>query len=89
MQALDALTVKITFDAPTPYPYNAFVGSGTPIISRAQFADCIGVAAAACEAQNTAPLGTGAYRITGFKTNDEAIYERNPFYRGEAPTSTG
>ena len=85
VQALDALTVKITFEAPTPYPYNAFVGSGTPIISRAQFADCIGAAATACEAQNTAPLGTGTYRITGFKTNDEAIYERNPFYRGPAP----
>ena len=85
VQALDDLTVKITFDAPMPYPYGAFVGSGTPIISRTQFADCAGSAAAACDAQNTAPLGTGPYRITGFKTNEEAVYERNPFYRGEEP----
>ena len=85
VQALDNLTVKATFDAPTPYPYGAFVGFGTPIISRAQFADCVGAAAATCEAENTAPLGTGPYRITGFKTNEEAIYERNLFYRGEAP----
>ena len=85
VEALDDLTVKISFDAPTPYPYSAFVGAGTPIISRAQFAGCVGAAAATCDAQNTAPLGTGPYRITGFKTNEEALYERNPFYRGEAP----
>ena len=85
VRAIDNRTVEITFDAPTPYPYQAFVGTGTPIISRAQFADCVGAAAAGCEAQNTAPLGTGPYRITGFKANEEAAYERNPFYRGEAP----
>ena len=85
VQALDGLTVKITFEAPTPYPYSAFVGSGTPIISQAQFADCIGAAAATCDAQNMAPLGTGPYRIISFKINDEAVYERNPFYRGAAP----
>ena len=27
----------------------------------------------------------GPYRIVSFKTNEEAVYERNPFYRGEAP----
>ena len=85
VEAIDNLTVKITFEAPTPYPYQAFVGAGTPIISRVQFADCTGAAAATCEAQNTAPLGTGPYRIIDFKTNEEAVYERNPFYRGEAP----
>ncbi len=85
MQAIDDFTVKITFEVPTPYPYQAFAGTGTRIISRAQFAGCIGAAAKTCEAQNTAPLGTGPYRVTGFKANQEAVYERNPFYRGEAP----
>ena len=85
VEALDTLTVKITFDAPTPYPYGAFVSGGMPIISRAQFADCVGAAAASCEAENTAPLGTGPYRIIDFKANEEAVYERNPFYRGTAP----
>ena len=85
VQAIDSLTVKIAFDAPTPYPYQAFVGAGTPIISRTQFADCIGAAAKTCEEQNTAPLGTGPYRIIDFQTNEEAIYERNPFYRGPTP----
>ena len=85
VEALDSLTVKITFEAPTPYPYQAFVGAGAPIISRAQFANCIGAAATTCEAQNTAPLGTGPYRIIDFKANEQAVYERNPFYRGPSP----
>ena len=85
VRAIDSRPVEIAFDGPTPYPYQAFVGTGTPIISRAQFADCVGAAATGCEKQNTAPLGTGPYRITGFKTNEEAVYERNPFYRGETP----
>ena len=85
VEAINDTTVKIAFDAPTPYPYQAFVGAGTPIISRTQFADCVGAAATTCEAQNTAPLGTGPYRIIDFKTNEEAVYERNPFFRGTTP----
>ena len=85
VEALDDLTVRIVFDAPTSYPYEAFVGAGTPVISRAQLAGCAGAAAASCTEQNTAPLGTGPYRIIGFKTNEEAVYERNPFYRGARP----
>ena len=83
VEALDSRTIKITFDSPSPYPFNAFVGAGTPIISSAQFADCIGAAAQTCNEQNTAPLGTGPYRIIDFKVNDVAVYERNPYYRGE------
>ena len=85
VEAINHTTVKIAFNAPTPYPYQAFVGAGTPIISRTQFADCVGAAATTCEAQNTAPLGTGPYRIIDFKTNEEAVYERNPFFRGATP----
>ncbi len=85
VEAVDTLTVKITFDSPTPYPYNAFVGLGTPVISAAQFADCVGAAATTCDTQNLAPLGTGPYRITDFAPNDQAEYERNPFYRGPEP----
>jgi peptide/nickel transport system substrate-binding protein len=83
VEALDDHTVKITFEAPTPYPYYAFVGAGTPIISRAQFADCVGAAAQQCNEQNTAPLGTGPFRIIDFKVNDVAVFERNPHYHGE------
>ena len=45
----------------------------------------MGAAAASCTEQNTAPLGTGPYRIVGFTVNEEAVYERNPFYRGAEP----
>lgn len=87
VEAIDDLTVRITFDAPTPYPYGVFVGAGMPIISGAQFTDCVGASArtAACEAQYAAPLGSGPYRITAFTVNERAAYERNPFYRGERP----
>ena len=85
VEAIDARTAGITFDAPTPYPYNAFVGTGAPIISEAQFADCVGAAATTCDAQNFAPRGTGPYRVTAFDPNEQAEYERNPFYRGPAP----
>ncbi len=85
VQAPDALTVQITFDAPTTYPYNAFVSASAPIISQAQFADCVGAAASSCTAQNTFPLGTGPFRIISFTPEAEAVYERNPFYRGPAP----
>ena len=85
VEALDARTVRITFEAPTPYPYSAFVGMSAPVISGAQFADCVGAAAAACDAQNNAPLGSGPYRVTAFAPDDRAEYERNPFYRGPEP----
>jgi peptide/nickel transport system substrate-binding protein len=85
VEALDELTVKITFEAPTPYPYSAFVGSATPIISSVQFAECIGAAASTCLEQNYAPLGTGPYRITNFQENDRIAYERNPHYHGATP----
>ena len=85
VQSLDSRTVQITFDAPTSYPYTAFVGAALPIISGQQFAGCIGRAAVTCETQNAAPLGTGPYRIVEFTPNDRAVYERNPFYWGPTP----
>ncbi len=85
VEAVDALTVRITFEAPTQYPYNAFVSAGSPILSSAQFAGCVGAAATSCEEQNTLPLGTGPYRIVEFMPNDQAVYERNPHYRGGDP----
>ncbi len=85
VEALDALTVEITFEAPTPYPYNAFVSTSVPIISGQQFTECVGAAATTCDEQNNAPLGTGPYRVTAFETNEQAEYERNPFYRGPEP----
>ena len=85
ISAVDDRTARIQFEGPTPYPYNAFVGAGTPVISEAQFRDCVGAAARDCDEQNTAPLGSGPYRIVEFVPNDRAEYERNPHYWGEQP----
>ena len=84
VQAVDDLTVKITFDVPTPYPYNAFVGSSTPVISRLQFGECLDPDNS-CDSQINSPLGTGPYRIVSFTTNEQVVYERNPHYRGGEP----
>ena len=78
-------TVRIEFEGPTPYPYNAFVGQSTPVISEAQFRDCVGAAASGCDEQNMKPLGSGPYRIVEFISEERAEYERNPHYWGEKP----
>ena len=83
--AVDERTVRIQFDGPTPYPYNAFVGQSSPVISQAQFRDCIGAAASGCDEQNAKPLGSGPYRIVEFVSEERAEYERNPHYWGEKP----
>ena len=85
VEALDDLTVKVTFHSATPYPYGAFVGTGVPILSQAQFGDCIGAAAAGCDDENYAPLGPGPYRIVEFSPDERAVYNRNPHYYGETP----
>ena len=85
VEALDDSTVKITFHAPTPYPYVPFVSSGAPVLSQAQFADCVGAAAADCDDENFAPLGPGPYRIVEFTPDELAVYERNPHYYGDKP----
>jgi len=84
VEAVDDLTVLITFENPTPYPYNAFVSAITPIIQMEQFKDCVGAAAQTCSDQNLAPHGTGPYMVVDFKVNDVAVYERNEYYHGEA-----
>ncbi len=83
VEAIDSETVRVTFDAPTPYPYTAFVGSGTPIISEEQFGDCL-AAGSSCD-QKLNPIGSGPYRVVRFTANKEAVYERNSEFRGEEP----
>lgn len=80
----DAQTVVVTFDAPKPNPYTAFVGATAPIIQKAQFEKCVGAAAPTCTDANNAPIGTGPFRVTSFKTNDTIELEANPNYRDAA-----
>jgi peptide/nickel transport system substrate-binding protein len=81
VEAVDDMTVKVTFAGPTPYPYTAFVGAQSPIIQAAQFANCLGAAAAACTDQNFMPVGTGPFTVTEFLVNDVVTFAANANYR--------
>jgi peptide/nickel transport system substrate-binding protein len=80
----DAETIVITFDAPKPNPYQAFVGGTSPILQKAQFEKCIGAAASSCNDANFGPIGTGPFKVTEFKVNDVVVMEANPNYRDPA-----
>jgi peptide/nickel transport system substrate-binding protein len=84
VEAVDDLTVLVTFDAPKPYPYTAFSGAQAPIIHAAQFAACLGAAAPTCTDANNAPIGTGPFTVTDFKVNDVVTFAANPNYRDPA-----
>ncbi|MEM7721300.1 MAG: peptide ABC transporter substrate-binding protein [Pseudomonadota bacterium] len=73
--------VRVNFDAPTPFPYTAFVGSESPIIQAAQFADCLGARAPECTEANFGPIGTGPFVVDEFRPNDVIEFSANPNFR--------
>ncbi|MBT0956279.1 peptide ABC transporter substrate-binding protein [Alphaproteobacteria bacterium KMM 3653] len=79
----DDLTVVVTFEGQTPFPYGPFVGGESPILQAAQFADCLGAAAPNCTEQNFNPIGTGGFTVTEFKPNDVIQLAANENYRHE------
>ncbi|MFQ5623722.1 MAG: peptide ABC transporter substrate-binding protein [Paracoccaceae bacterium] len=81
IEAVDDLTVKITFSVAKPFPYGPFVGTTSPIIQQAQFANCTGAKAPECTTENFNPIGTGPFKVTEFKANDVVTYEMNELYR--------
>jgi peptide/nickel transport system substrate-binding protein len=81
IEALDDLTVKITFGVAKPFPYGPFVGTTAPIIQKAQFENCMGAKAPECTQQNFYPIGTGPFKVKDFKANDVIQYEMNENYR--------
>jgi peptide/nickel transport system substrate-binding protein len=81
VEALDDLTIKITFGAPQPNPYGPMVGGQSPIIQAAQFADCLGARAPECTEANFGPIGTGPFVVTDFRTNDVIQLVANENYR--------
>lgn len=82
VEAVDDVTVTITFTGPTPWPYVPFVGATEPVIQRAQFQDCVGAAASGCTDQNFAPVGTGPFMVTELRPEDTVLYAMNENYRG-------
>ncbi|GLQ27008.1 peptide ABC transporter substrate-binding protein [Sulfitobacter pacificus] len=83
VEAVDELTVKVTFSAPQPNPYGPFVGGESPIIQAAQFADCMGAKAPECTEANFNPIGTGPFKVVEFRPNDVITMEANENYRHE------
>jgi peptide/nickel transport system substrate-binding protein len=80
VEALDPLTVMVTYTAPDAHAYRIFVGAGWPIIQERQFRDYIGARAREAPG-NLRPVGTGPYKIREFRPNDFATYEINENYR--------
>ncbi|MER8627860.1 peptide ABC transporter substrate-binding protein [Mesorhizobium sp. M1143] len=81
IEALDDLTVKVTFKVPTVVPYTLFVGWFYPVIQAKQFADCLGAKAPTCTEANFYPIGTGPFAVTSFKPSDAIQLKANPHYR--------
>jgi peptide/nickel transport system substrate-binding protein len=71
----------VNFEGPTPFPYTAFVGSESPVIQAAQFADCMGARAPECTEANFGPIGTGPFVVDEFRPNDVIEFSANPNYR--------
>ncbi|MHC0054059.1 peptide ABC transporter substrate-binding protein [Actibacterium sp. D379-3] len=79
--AVDDMTIQVNFATPKPFPYTAFVGSESPIIQKAQFADCLGAKAPECTDANFGPIGTGPYVVSEFRPNDVIQFSANPNFR--------
>ena len=81
LEAIDDHTVKINFGVAKPFPYGPFVGSTTPVIQKAQFADCLGVKAVECTDANFGPIGTGPFKVDEFRANDVVTLSANENFR--------
>lgn len=84
IEAVDAMTVTITFDEPKPYPYLPFMGAESPILQKAQFSECLGAKAPECTSANFTPIGTGPFVVDEFKPNDVISLSANDTFRDPA-----
>ena len=84
VEAVDEMTVKVTFENPMPFPYGPFVGGESPILQKAQFENCMGAKAPECTAENFGPIGTGPFVVTDFRPNDVIQMVANDNYRDPA-----
>lgn len=80
VEAIDKLTVKVTYAGPNTNVYQIFVGDRGPIIQQKQFKDFLGAKAKDAPG-NQRPIGTGPYKVREFKPNDVVVYEMNEQYR--------
>ena len=79
VEKLDDYSVKVTFNKPTPFWADAFVGSNGMIIPKHIFADYSGGKSREAPA-NLKPVGTGPYLFVDFKPGDVVLGKINPNY---------
>ena len=84
VEALDDLTVKVTFAEPKPNPYGPFMGGQSPLLQKAQFENCMGAKAPECTEANFGPIGTGPFVVDDFRPNDVISMSANQNYRDPA-----
>jgi peptide/nickel transport system substrate-binding protein len=79
VEKVNDLTIKITFEKPTPFWADAFVGAAGMILPKHIFEPFKGAASRDAPA-NLKPVGTSAYKFIDFKPGDILRGERNPEY---------
>ncbi len=83
--ALNDREVLLTLDKAEPRPELLLAGTDVPIISEAQFAECLAGDPPNCDDEHLMPIGSGPYRVVETIPNERIVYERNPHYWGGIP----
>jgi peptide/nickel transport system substrate-binding protein len=78
VEAIDDLTVKITFTNPTLAWFLPFAGASQGVIYPKHI---IEQGNTGNEIMRTAPIGTGPYKVDSFSENDQVVYSINENYR--------
>ena len=78
--AKDPTTVVVTYAQAQPFYFQWGLGINTPILQKAQYANCLGVKAKDCPA-DLKPIGTGPYKVNTFKPGDVVQYDLNENFR--------
>jgi peptide/nickel transport system substrate-binding protein len=79
VEKIDNFTVKVSFQKPTPFWADAFVGARGMLIPKHLYADYTG-AKSRDAPTNLKPVGTGPYKFVDFKPGDMVRGELNPDY---------
>jgi peptide/nickel transport system substrate-binding protein len=82
VDAIDPLTVKVTFKSPVPFWQTAFVSWPGMIIPKHIFEPYLGKESRNAP-NNLKPLGTGPYKLVDFKPGDSLEADINPNYHVE------
>ena len=80
VEAVDDLTVRVTYTAPKPDVYRGFIGPIWNVNQERQFRDFMGAKARAAPGIQR-PIGTGPYKVKEFTANVGVTFEINEYYR--------